>query len=121
MAYLPSHITGILPNLETRMYPGLRPELRGAQRVLRSIRPQHTVYRHRAVRSFSSYVRLHDQPSGDGQGKPPNDGRSGVAGSIPLFRQVEDWLKKHGGGSPNQSKFPENAQSADAGLPAGFV
>jgi len=103
------------------MYPGLRPELRGAQRVLRSIRPQHTVYRHRAVRSFSSYVRLQDQPSGDGQGKPPNDGRSGVAGSTPLFRQVEDWLKKYGGGSPTQSKFPENAQSADAGLPAGFV
>ncbi|KAK5958613.1 hypothetical protein OHC33_000456 [Knufia fluminis] len=84
------------------MYQSLRPELRGAHRILRSIRPPPSAYTHRVVRSFSSYVRLQEQSSGSDQGKPPNNGKSGDQGIGSLLTHVQDLLKNIAGSPSNQ-------------------
>lgn len=95
------------------MYSSLRPEIRGSQRVLRSIQYPSSRITHRTVRSFSSYIRLQAQPGSNGdQGKPQDTNDKNT--SSPITHKIHEIVKSFG----NRQHEPLRDGDAKSSFPA---
>lgn len=90
------------------MYFSLRPEIRGAQRVLRSIQRPSSSSTHRTVRSFSSYIRLQAQSGSNGDQSKPHS-TDDKNNSSPITHKIHELLK-----SFNSHPQPESSKDGDA-------
>lgn len=117
------------------MHPSLRPELRGAQRILRAIRLSPSASSHRVIRSFSQFQRLQSESSKpDDSSNPDKQPSGGDKNIFDIFQERLDFLKSHGsnGGTVTDGNREGNAvhsvfaQGSDSkpsdlsGLPSDF-
>lgn len=87
------------------MLSRLRPELRGARRVLRSVHGRHCINTRRVVRSFANYTRLSDESKPSQGASGPAKGSEGRTNPPQWLRnELEALRKKEKPGEQNESE-----------------